>query len=63
MHTPNQSPCQTCTRVPHPERCENKRCVPWQRWFLRRWERIHQCYHVLCQERSKLYELEKRSHP
>ena len=35
-----QSPCLTCTRVPFPEDCENKRCRPWQQWFTARWEMI-----------------------
>ena len=32
------SPCANCTRVPDPELCENKRCKPWQAWFLRSWQ-------------------------
>ena len=35
------SPCLSCTRVPHPEDCENKNCNPWQQWFLDQWELIH----------------------
>lgn len=36
------SPCLGCTRVENPEECENKKCKPWQAWFLGRWELIHQ---------------------
>jgi len=34
------SPCLSCTRVPDPRECDNKRCSPWQQWFLGRWEQI-----------------------
>lgn len=37
----NPSPCLTCTRVADPRNCENKNCQLWQRWFLQRWEQIH----------------------
>ena len=35
------SPCLTCTRVADPRSCENKACQPWRKWFLSRWEQIH----------------------
>lgn len=35
------SPCLTCTRVADPRNCENKNCMRWQKWFLGRWELIH----------------------
>ena len=34
------SPCLGCTRVKHPDDCENKLCPPWRLWFLRRWEQL-----------------------
>ena len=38
------SPCLTCTRVTHPEDCENKKCNDWRQWFLRRWAQIRMDY-------------------
>lgn len=38
------SPCLTCTRVQDPDSCENKRCGPWQQWFLRRWAHLQDQY-------------------
>ena len=35
------NPCLICTRVRDPESCDNKNCIPWQRWFLARWASIH----------------------
>lgn len=35
------SPCLSCTRVKDPRNCENKNCMRWQKWFLGRWELIH----------------------
>ena len=32
------SPCLRCIRVAHPEECENKTCIRWQRWYIERWE-------------------------
>ena len=37
----NPSPCLTCRRVANPRKCENKGCIRWRRWFLDRWEKIH----------------------
>ena len=37
----NPSPCLTCTRVADPRECENKNCMRWRKWFLGRWEQIH----------------------
>ena len=38
------NPCIRCDRVPDPEKCDNKRCLMWQRWFLERWKHIHGWY-------------------
>ena len=35
------SPCEGCTRVACPEKCENKLCKEWKAWFLGRWAGIH----------------------
>lgn len=35
----SRSPCFGCTRVKEPEKCENKKCVPWREWFLASWEK------------------------
>ena len=35
------NPCLICGRVRDPESCDNKNCIPWQQWFLRRWDYIH----------------------
>lgn len=32
------SPCEGCNRVPDPDKCENKNCRLWQKWFFARWE-------------------------
>ena len=40
------SPCLTCIRGPDPERCDNKGCTPWRRWFAGRWEYLRQQYRV-----------------
>lgn len=32
------SPCRTCTRVADPDKCENKNCQVWQRWFINSWD-------------------------
>lgn len=34
------SPCLTCTRVADPRACDDKSCIPWQKWFLDRWKLI-----------------------
>jgi hypothetical protein len=34
-------PCLTCKRVADPDKCENKSCGAWKRWFLYHWGRIH----------------------
>ena len=31
-------PCNGCRRVAAPEKCENKNCGVWQKWYVRRWE-------------------------
>lgn len=33
-----KSPCETCLTVLNPSECDNKKCVPWQRWFIAKWE-------------------------
>ncbi len=45
-----QYPCKNCKRVCDPAACENKRCIPWQRWFLRRWRAINGYYIQKTQE-------------
>ena len=35
------SPCLTCRRVADPQSCDNKCCMLWRKWFLRRWALIH----------------------
>ncbi len=39
-----KSPCETCMKVPDPEKGEYKLCKEWNAWFLRRWEEIHSFY-------------------
>ena len=39
-------PCTYCSRVPNPNNCDNKKCVPWQRWFLRKWEHTRNLFRV-----------------
>ena len=39
-----QSPCKTCTRVKDPTNCENKTCLPWRKWFLRKWAELQARY-------------------
>jgi hypothetical protein len=34
------SPCLGCTRVKHPDDCENKQCPSWRSWFLHSWEQL-----------------------
>ena len=35
------SPCEGCTRVQDPGKCENKTCKIWRAWFLHRWAEIY----------------------
>lgn len=35
-----ESPCTGCSRVDNWEKCDNKNCKLWQRWFLDRWEQL-----------------------
>lgn len=37
-------PCTHCARVRCPHLCDNKRCVPWSKWFLQQWDSIHRFY-------------------
>lgn len=37
-------PCKGCKRVADPQRCENKRCAVWNKWFMQRWSMIHGWY-------------------
>lgn len=32
------SPCLYCSRVADTKTCDNKKCRPWQKWFVKRWE-------------------------
>ena len=34
-------PCEECTRVACPDKCENKLCKEWKGWFLQRWNAIY----------------------
>lgn len=36
----NKWPCETCTRVKAPDKCEKKNCTDWVAWFLRKWEEL-----------------------
>ena len=38
------SPCTYCCRVADPKNCDNKKCVPWQKWFMKRWEQTRQMF-------------------
>ena len=38
------SPCTYCCRVADPKNCDNKKCVPWQKWFVKRWEQTRQMF-------------------
>lgn len=40
------SPCTYCSRVPDPRQCDNKKCVPWQKWFLAKWEETRKQFSV-----------------
>ena len=40
MANKDPSPCETCTKVKEPAKCENKLCKDWKAWFLRRWAAI-----------------------
>lgn len=35
-----EKPCIGCSRVENPDRCDNKDCKRWQRWFIHRWEQL-----------------------
>ena len=41
--TVRPSPCETCTSVVVPRRCDNKECPVWRAWWLERWEQIRSC--------------------
>ena len=32
-----EKPCIGCSRVENPDRCDNKDCGLWRKWFIRRW--------------------------
>ena len=34
-------PCKTCTRVKDPEKCANKFCPDWKKWWLEQWKAIN----------------------
>jgi len=34
----NICPCLRCGRVADPERCEDKECLLWRRWFVEKWD-------------------------
>ena len=31
-------PCEKCKYEKEPEKCDNKNCAAWKKWFLRKWE-------------------------
>lgn len=33
----NEKPYLTCKTVANPEKCENKNCKAWRKWFLKKW--------------------------
>ena len=37
-------PCKTCTKVKYPDKCENKKCDEWKKWFINRWSEIRRHY-------------------
>ena len=37
-------PCAYCKRVKDPEKCDNKNCAVWQKWFLRKWEALRRLW-------------------
>ena len=39
-HPAEVNPCLSCTLVRDPENCQNKNCVAWQQWFIRRWDQL-----------------------
>lgn len=39
-HNCESKPCDSCIRVKDPEDCEQKSCVSWRKWWLRRWEAL-----------------------
>lgn len=34
-------PCDKCTKVEDPNKCENKRCLEWKEWFLKAWSKFN----------------------
>ena len=39
-----ESPCTHCCRVPDGNKCDNKDCARWRKWFLYRWEQLRTRY-------------------
>lgn len=50
MANRKQYPCSTCVRTKDPIRCENKNCNPWKKWFLERWNEMHEAYKEFIKE-------------
>lgn len=49
------SPCLYCYKVPDPKNCDNKKCKPWQNWFVKRWEQTRKQFRTPM-ERAALLE-------
>lgn len=37
-------PCTYCSKVPDPRNCDNKKCVPWRKWFVNRWDQTRKLF-------------------
>lgn len=44
MLNTKESPCLTCERVRLPQKCSNKQCDDWQKWFTERWKGFNNFY-------------------
>lgn len=40
------SPCLYCSRVANPGNCDNKKCRPWQIWFMEQWDQTRKRFTV-----------------
>ena len=40
MENGKKSPCIGCSRVANWEKCDNKDCARWRKWFIHRWEQL-----------------------
>ena len=37
-------PCTGCQRVTDPDRCDNKECMRWRKWFIGRWDQLRNAW-------------------